>query len=131
MWPDERESDPTGETEPPSKLASDARSDDSLDDVFRLLSHRERRYALYYLHSADEDAASFGELADYVVARDADSVADLEDGDGTLERLHETHLPKLDDAGVVEYDRQSGDVAYRGSPLLERGLALAHRWEDD
>lgn len=126
MWPDKSDSD-SNETH----ADLDGGPAGRIDEAFELLADAERRYALYYLHSMDDDVASFAELADYVVARDADSVTDLEDGDGTLERLHGNHLPKLEEAGVVEYDARSGDVRYHSSPLLERGLALALRWDDD
>ncbi|WP_435156594.1 DUF7344 domain-containing protein [Haladaptatus sp. DFWS20] len=39
--------------------------------------------------------------------------------------LH-THLPKLGDAGIVEYDTEVDHVAYTGDPVFERILAIFH-----
>ena len=34
-------------------------------------------------------------------------------------RLHHVHLPKLAEAGVVDYDPETNVVQYRGDPLVE------------
>lgn len=36
--------------------------------------------------------------------------------------LHHAHLPKLESAGVVDYDSQEQTVEYLGSPSIERWL---------
>jgi len=40
--------------------------------------------------------------------------------------LHHRHLPKLDEAGLIEYDPRSNTVRYWGQPTLEKWLEHAH-----
>lgn len=45
--------------------------------------------------------------------------------------LHHTHLPKLDDAEVVEYDPSDGTVQYRGDPLIEQWVDQIDRIDEE
>lgn len=45
--------------------------------------------------------------------------------------LHHTHLPKLDDAEVVEYDADRGTVQYRGDPHIEQWVDKIDRIDED
>ncbi|SFS10760.1 hypothetical protein SAMN05216559_3800 [Halomicrobium zhouii] len=45
--------------------------------------------------------------------------------------LHHTHLPKLDDAEVVEYDPDDGTVQYRGDPHIEQWVDQIDRIDED
>jgi hypothetical protein len=108
-----------------------AEADDSLDSVFELLANHHRRHALVYLAGMNDETASVSEVLDYVVARNADSVEDLHEAEDVASALHHVHLPKLEAAGVVDYDVRSDTIRYHGQPLLEEGLALAERMESD
>jgi len=84
----------------------------SRDDVFGLLSSSRRRFLLRYLHQyrgsvpIDELRA---ELAAWENDTSKESLTDRQ-----LKRvyisLHQTHLPTLEDAGVIDYDREEGIV---------------------
>lgn len=78
-------------------------SERSLDVIFRVLARQRRRDALYVLYRHP------GSLA---VAELADEVASVEGTDPERVRtsLHHVHLPKLVDAGVAEYDAETGTV---------------------
>ncbi|RDI72888.1 DUF7344 domain-containing protein [Halopelagius longus] len=91
------------------------------DDIFSMLSNRRRRLVLHHLHR-QSGTASVRELSQQVAA--------WENGVPTEEltykqrkrvytSLHQTHLPKLDDTGVVVYDRDRGTVE-----LTERASQL-------
>lgn len=69
----------------------------SLDTVFALLRDRRRRAALHVL-AARTAPVALADLAAAVAAREA------ADADAVAEALHHVHLPKLADAGVVDYD---------------------------
>lgn len=93
----------------------------SRDVLFDMLSSPRRRYVLHYLHQAG-GRAELGELADHVAAWENDTTIEQL---GSQERkrvyisLYQTHVPKLDEVGVVEYDQSSGvvDLADRADEL--------------
>lgn len=85
----------------------------SQDVVFDLLSSPRRRFVLYYLNQIDEEV-TIGELADEVAAWENE--VDVEDLSSQQRKrvyvsLYQTHVPKMDDAGIVEYDSDSGVVS--------------------
>ncbi|WP_135364036.1 DUF7344 domain-containing protein [Halosimplex halophilum] len=97
---------PTEQGGPDAARASDV----SVDDLFELLARPGNRYALAYLHRAD-GPVPFDDLVENVVdgaAPDDLSTGDFRDRVAT--RLVHSNLPKLDDAGLVEYDREAGLV---------------------
>ncbi|WP_227353391.1 DUF7344 domain-containing protein [Haladaptatus salinisoli] len=87
----------------------------SRDVAFEILTNARRRYALAYLRS-QADAVSIGELAEEVAAWEHDTTTELvssKERKSVYTSLYQTHLPKMADAGVVEYDRQRGVVRLR------------------
>ena len=83
-----------------------------LDDAFNILSNSRRRYILYYLYTRGEPA-TIDELAGQIAAWENDIT--VEELDDTARRrvyvsLYQTHLPKLDDFGIADYDRDDGTV---------------------
>lgn len=99
-----------------------------LDTIFGLLSDRRRRYTLYALYRVGGNAMTIDRLATRVNELEAN--AGIDDGrpegiERTTEELRRHHLPKLDDAGIVEYDRRSDTVRYHAQPSLEEWLEHA------
>jgi len=80
------------------------------DSFYRALAARPRRRALAYLLEAGE--ASTAELADVLCGWDLPSgaVADADAHDRYRLELHHTHLPVLDDAGLVNYEPSADHV---------------------
>ena len=89
-----------------------------LDTVFELLRDRERRSVVAHLLEENGQTATVPELANRC-RQEAEGSAST---DSVVMRLHHTHLPKLEGAGVVEYDPRSKTVRYRGDALLETFL---------
>jgi hypothetical protein len=89
----------------------------SRNDAFHVLSNRRRRYALHYLHQQD-GSVELRDLAEQVAAWENGTTPD---GVGSGERksvyisLHQSHLPKMDEVGVVEYDKDRNTVALTDS----------------
>ncbi|MFC6824814.1 hypothetical protein ACFQEV_07375 [Halopelagius fulvigenes] len=88
--------------------------DDSLtkDDIFSMLSNRRRRLVLHHLHR-QSGTASVRELSQQVAAWENGVSTDelkYKQRKRVYTSLHQTHLPKLDDIGVVVYDRDRGTV---------------------
>ena len=88
----------------------------SQDVVFELLSSPRRRYILYYLRTVDEPI-QLTTLAEQVAAweneTDVDSITEQE-RKRVYVSLYQTHVPRLDEAGVIEYDSDSGLVSLAG-----------------
>lgn len=96
-----------------------------IDRSYDLLSHAYRRQVLYALR--EDGTATAGELADALLTA---GLADVRDR--ALAALVHTHLPKLDDYGIVAYDRDDGVVALAdGVSRLEPFLEVTARRETD
>lgn len=90
-----------------------------LDTVYDVLRNERRRLVLYYLLEDPAHEASIGELATQVAAWENNLV--VEDVTPKLRKrtynaLQQTHLPKLDDSKVVEYDRTREHVWLSSDP---------------
>lgn len=99
-----------------------------LGTAFHVLSDRRRRYLLYRLVSTADGVAERSELVDAVRAfemADGDT-ADVPTEEACGADLHHRQLPRLDEAGVIDYDARQGTVRYRGTPTLEEWLEHAH-----
>jgi len=88
--------------------------DDSLsqDVVFEVLHSPRRRYALCCLHDR-EGPVALDDLIEEVAAHENDThVEDISETDRKriYASLYQTHIPKLAEAGLVEYDQASGTV---------------------
>lgn len=88
----------------------------SQDVVFELLSSPRRRYILYYLRK-ENGQVELTSLAEQVAAweneTDVDKITEQE-RKRVYVSLYQTHIPRLDEAGVIEYDRDSGMVSLAG-----------------
>lgn len=84
----------------------------SLDTVFEILKNRRRRDILQYLWNHD-GSADIGELAEHIAALENDiEVAALSSSQRkrVYIGLYQCHLPKMDDAGIVEFDKHRGTI---------------------
>lgn len=84
----------------------------SQDLVFELLKSPRRRYVLYYLRQYG-GRTTLGDVTDQVAAWENDVTVDeltSKQRKRVYISLYQTHLPKLNDAGVVNYDREEGTV---------------------
>ncbi|PSP78388.1 hypothetical protein BRC81_07520 [Halobacteriales archaeon QS_1_68_20] len=84
----------------------------SKGEIFTLLANARRRYVLHYLRRSD-GTAELRELADHVAAWEVGSTVEGLTSDQRKKvytSLQQTHLRKLDEAGIVEYDHEAGQV---------------------
>ncbi|UPV73121.1 hypothetical protein M0R89_11235 [Halorussus limi] len=91
----------------------------SLDATLELLANHDRRAIISYLRDATRQTATADELADHLVERRAARTGERPGRSHVLSTLHHIHLPKLVDAGVVDYDARRQEVRYWGSERLE------------
>jgi len=93
----------------------------STDLLFELLADQQRRHILYCLTDQPDGVADFADLVDAVVAHEPETDTDTRETIRT--GLHHVHLPKLAEAGVIDYDTRSETVRYSQQSLLEEWLA--------
>ncbi|WP_049925548.1 DUF7344 domain-containing protein [Halopiger goleimassiliensis] len=106
------------DTSIPDEIASsvsDSEDEEGLskDVIFELLKNRRRREVLTYLLEADE-TVTLGELAEQIAAWENDTDVNALSSDQRKRvyvALYQTHLPKMDDAGIVEYDQDRGLIS--------------------
>lgn len=85
----------------------------SQDTAFDILSNARRRYVLYYLREAD-GPVELGELARELAAWENDTTVEeltKQQRKRVYVSLYQTHIQKLAEAGIVEYDPDTGMVA--------------------
>lgn len=115
----------TAEQEPATETATDLETDDpaewkAIDDRFDVLSNHRRRRVLTNL--AENDTAVVGELAEHIAAIENDKPAGAlssQERKRVYIALYQSHLPKMADAGIVDYDKNRGTVS-----LTEHGASL-------
>ena len=99
----------------------------SPDTILYVVADEHRCAILNAVTNASEKTLEFEVLVDHV----ADWVGD-EDAERASDEhrrrvriaLHHTHLPKLADAGIVDYDQRGHKVRYRSHPMVEEYLDL-------
>mgnify|MGYP006275976527 FL=1 len=85
----------------------------SEDELFTVLANQRRRFAVHLLKREEADKLEIGDMAEQIAA--------WENGIDTAEitgnerkrvytALQQSHLPKMDDAGVVEFNKDRGVV---------------------
>ncbi|MFC4356800.1 hypothetical protein ACFO0N_02425 [Halobium salinum] len=100
-------------------------------EAFRLLGNDRRRAVLRQV--ADDGGSTLSEVATHVAATETAETADDDAAAGGVDKslyksvyvsLQQTHLPKLDDAGVVDYDTETNEI--RPGPRLDDVRAYLH-----
>ena len=85
------------------------------DEVFELFNNPRRRYVLYLLEE-EPDGMSIGDLTDEVTAWEEESTVEnltQQQRKRVYVSLYQTHVPKLEDAGFVDHDQDTGMVELR------------------
>jgi len=95
------------------KAASTATGDQlTKGEIFDVLRNQRRRYVLQYLKNA-EDPVELGELATQVAAWEYDTTLEevsSEQRKRVYTTLQQTHLDKMAEAGIVDYDSDRGII---------------------
>ncbi|WP_458185052.1 DUF7344 domain-containing protein [Haladaptatus sp. NG-WS-4] len=88
------------------------------DVLFQLLSDRVRRRILLSLSESEGSRTSIDELSNTLTAERETSRRT------TSVLLYHDHLPRLADAGLLDFDRESESVRYRPDRRVERLLSV-------
>jgi hypothetical protein len=95
-----------------------------IDAVFDALADWRRREVCLFFRETDVSTATVDELALVLAGCEPSGLGDP-DGrthEAFATELAETHLPRLDATGIVDYDDRSDTVRYWGQPTVEKWL---------
>lgn len=96
----------TESNQPPDEAPID------LDQIFEILSNERRRRVIRYLKDVDEPV-EVGALAEQIAAEEnGKAVSELraQERKRVHVGLYQVHIPKMDEYGVVSFNRQSGRI---------------------
>jgi hypothetical protein len=91
--------------------------EDRLDEtvVYEILSSDRRRHTINYLRASDE-GVEVNDIAEYIAEKETGESPPPKDARKTVYvSLHQTHLPKMDDLDIVNYDTDTKEVTLSDS----------------
>jgi hypothetical protein len=112
----------------------DPDADLGVGEVFELLQNQRRRRVLRYLTTETDGRATLSDLAEHVAGLENDVPPDRVTSTQRKRvyvGLYQAHLPKLDDYGVVDFDKHRGTVDLRDTTDLDPCLEWVAAVEDD
>jgi hypothetical protein len=117
-------------------MSSESSQELSPDVVFEVLSSRRRRMVLYLLRQ-DGDTATVNELAEQIASLENDVPVDeltSQQQKRVYVSLYQTHLPKLDQTGIIDYEVDEGVVSHTGKAnevdsYLTQSSASTYPWK--
>ncbi|WP_331233391.1 DUF7344 domain-containing protein [Natronorarus salvus] len=83
------------------------------EDIFEVLSNDRRQQVLNYMKHREGESVQLRELVDHVAAWENDTTVERLDSSArkcVYTALRQSHLPKLDEYDIVEYDARRGEV---------------------
>ncbi len=92
---------------------SESTTNISKEDVFDVLSNQRRRFVVHLLKRDDGHTVAIGDMAEQIAAWEYDiDVAEInaDQRKRVYTALQQSHLPKLDETGLVEFNRTKGVV---------------------
>jgi hypothetical protein len=108
-------------------------ADLGVGEVFELLQNQRRRRVLRYLTTETDGRATLSDLAEHVAGLENDVPPDRVTSTQRKRvyvGLYQAHLPKLDDYGVVDFDKHRGTVDLRDTTDLDPCLEWVAAVED-
>lgn len=103
----------------------------SLDVLLDTLASERRRALIAYLRDKPESEASFEAATKAVVTAIARKQGYQPNHDDVQSSLRHHHIPKLADAGVIDYDSQTQTIRYRENERLETVYERVEEFEID
>jgi len=97
-----------------------------LDTAFEALAHPGRRVLLAFLRDEPREEVPVSSLIDCFEGTRSDCF-----NGRVAVTLYHTHLPKLDDSDIIEWDRDRDVVCYESAGFVEQCLSLVDRQTTD
>lgn len=93
----------------------DNRGNDTLsrDDLFEVLSNRRRRHVIHYLKQQTDGQSDLSDVVERIAAWENGTDVDrltYDDRKSVHISLYQHHAPKMDEVGVIEYDKRAGTL---------------------
>lgn len=85
----------------------------SRSDIFDILSNYRRVCIIQYLQNVDKEIVELRDVVDYVTDQetsDSPKESNYSNRKSVYTALRQTHLPKLDDLGIIDYDKARGEM---------------------
>jgi len=101
----------------------------SVDAILGLLAQQERRDLIQRLQQESKNSCSFEKIVEHLLSKTADRTGERPGHDNMEVQLQHVHLPKLADAGLIEYDVRSQTVRYNSHDEVEQLLERIHEFE--
>lgn len=114
-----------------SSDANPAAASLSLDAILSLLAHHQRRDLLRYLADDRDQTAGIDDCIAFILRREEERSGDRPAYDQVEANLHHLHIPKLAEAGVLDYDPRNKEIRYRGHDHLEAWLERIRAGESE
>lgn len=98
---------------PPFGVFDQSPAELSLAEVFELLSNKRRRGVIHYIKDCNSESVTVEELVEAVVEWESDgAISEVSESQraSVYSSLVQTHLPRLDEAAVIDYDDTSGTI---------------------
>jgi uncharacterized protein YydD (DUF2326 family) len=112
--------------------SSAGESSTSPDTILSAVANEHRRAILHALDTAPEKTLEYDALVDRVADRirdeDAERVSE-EHRQRVRITLHHTHLPKLAEAQMIDYEGDTGNVEFVGGALEQEILTLVEPYD--
>lgn len=103
----------------------------SLDALLDILANERRRYLLEYLWNESDGVGSFEAATKHIITEVSRKQGHQPNHDDIQVDLQQHHLPKLADAGIIEYDVRSQTIRYQENDRLESLYDRIQKFERD
>lgn len=102
----------------------------SLDETLEILSNYQRRAILQHLRDSPDAVHSMDEVVRNLREIEQEKRSDPPGAEHLLSVLVHIHGPKLDDAGLVDYDLPNSEIRYHPRDHVEELLEQIERAEE-
>lgn len=115
----------------PTSVNRNSTVTDNLGPIFNLLRNSRCRYLLYYLFAVDRDIVECDAAVNavYKYERAGTKTKDQLSREEIRLVVHHILLPRLGEAGVLEYDNRQGTIRFKEPPELKEWVEHARTKE--
>lgn len=103
----------------------DTQADLEIGEVFEILKNERRRMVIAYLKSQEDKSATLDVVAEHIAAIEND--VDVSQISSSQRKrvyigLYQCHLPKMDEYGVVDYEKSRGTIELQDTSQFDKYL---------